>query len=151
MQNFQTQQAPQPLGDGTYGLFNFVDEKTEVPLIETVGDAGKYVGAALAHPDKYAGKVFYAATEIKSLKEIAETMSKVSGKNVKYVQIPREKMEGFMPEIMAKRICDMWLWMQEFGYYGPDTRERVKWTGEQARGKLTTFEEYLRENPLNLE
>ena len=78
MQNFVTHMAPKPLGDGTYALFNFVPTKATFPLIETAGDGGKYVGAVLAEPEKYEGKVFWAATELKSLDEVAEIMTKVT-------------------------------------------------------------------------
>jgi hypothetical protein len=37
------------------------------------------------------------------------------------------------------------------GYYGPDTEAKVSWTAKQARGKLTTLEEYFEKCPLVLE
>jgi hypothetical protein len=45
----------------------------------------------------------------------------------------------------------MWLYIEEFGYYGKDTAEKVKWAAENAYGKVSTFEEYLKANPLKLE
>jgi hypothetical protein len=44
----------------------------------------------------------------------------------------------------------MLLYFQDFGYYGPQTKENVEWTAQQARGKLTTFEEYIAKNPIQL-
>ena len=151
MQNFSATQAPRPLGDGTYALFNFVSPETLAPLIETKADTGKYVGAILAEPEKYEGKVLWAATELVSWGEMVEVMSKKSGKTVVYKQLPKEVFAGFMPEGARTMLADMFEWMQGYGYYGPETKERVEWTVQQARGKLTTLEEYLEKNPLVLE
>lgn len=41
-------------------------------------------------------------------------------------------------------------YQEEFGYYGTDMEEKVLWAAEHARGKLTSFEEYLELMPLNL-
>ena len=40
--------------------------------------------------------------------------------------------------------------MEEFGYFGKDGEEKVKWAVENARGRLSSFEEYLEEHPLLL-
>ena len=156
MQNFGDAMAPRPLdGDGddagTYGLFSFVQPDTKFPLIDVEADTGKFVGAILADPDAFEGKVLSAATYLRSHAEVAEMMTRATGKTVKYVQIPRETMEGFMPTpTMAKGLCDMFLWMQDFGYYGEGTAEKVEWTAGRARGTLTSLEEYFGREPLKI-
>lgn len=122
-----------------------------MPLIDTASDSGKYVGAMLASPDKYSGKVFSAATGLYSYQEIVDTMSKVTGKKIEYSQVPKEVFQGFLPPNMAPFLVDMFEWIKDYGYYGKGTAEQVEWTSKQARGKLTTFEEYLKKFPLNLE
>lgn len=93
-----------------------------------------------------------AATQIYSFTEIAEIISKVTGKTVVYKQLPEQVWKGFMPTpVMGENMVAMFTWMQDFGYFGPQTEEVVKWTGEQARGRLTTFEEWLGKNQLALE
>ncbi|KAL6720500.1 hypothetical protein ACLMJK_002424 [Lecanora helva] len=153
MQNFSTHMAPRPspANDGTYSIANFVTPETKLPSIDIADDTGKYVGAILADPSKYEGKVFSAATALYSYAEIAETMSKATGKTVKYTQLPQQVYAGFVPPVMAGYMVDMFLWIQDYGYYGAHTKEDVEWTAKQARGKLTTLEEYFRKNPLNLE
>ena len=151
MQNFTHFMAPRPTGDGTYAIANFVKPETQLPLVDIVDDTGKYVGAVLAEPDKYEGKVFSAATKLYPYSEIVKKMSEATGKTVKYNQLPLNVWKGFLPAQMADYMVDMFLWIQDYGYYGPGTEKLVDWTAKQARGKLTTLEEYLVKSPLHLE
>ena len=151
MQNFNHFMGPRPAGDGTYAIAHFVKPETQLPLIDTVDDSGKYVGAILAEPEKYEGKVFSAATGLYSYKEVVEAMSKASGKTVNYKQLPLEVWKSFLPAESADYLVDMFIWIQDYGYYGPQTAELVDWTAKQARGKLTTLDEYLAKCPLHLE
>jgi uncharacterized protein YbjT (DUF2867 family) len=150
MQNFQRIMAPHPTEAGTFVLARLVSPDTQLPLIDTAGDAGKYVGAILADPDKYEGKVFCSASAVYTMTEIVEIMSKVSGKTVKYEQIPEETFRQYIPFSghYADGLIEMMLYQQDFGYYGPQTKELVAWAAKNARGKVHTLEEYLTENPL---
>ena len=78
-------------------------------------------------------------------------MSKASGKTVNYKQLPLEVWKSFLPAESADYLVDMFIWIQDYGYYGPQTAELVDWTAKQARGKLTTLDEYLAKCPLHLE
>ena len=40
---------------------------------------------------------------------------------------------------------------KEFGYFGPDSEESVAWTIKNAYGGLSTLEEYMQRDPLQLE
>ena len=151
MQNFHQFMGPRPLGDGTYAITNFVSPNTQLPLIDTVDDTGKYVGAILAAPEEYEGKVLSAASGLWSYQEIVDEMSRMSGKSVTYKQLPQTVFAGFLPPPAAPYLVDMLLWIQDYGYYGPTTKEDVEWTVKQARGKLTTFGEYLKKYPLPLD
>ena len=147
MQNFVTQMAPRPspAGDGTFAMANCVSPDTQFPLIEVAEDSGKFIGAILAEPDKYEGKVFSAATKIYTLKEIAEVASKVTGKTIVYNQLPVEVFQKFLPP-HGYKVIEMVSFLQDFGYYGENTKEKVEWTAKQARGKLTTLEEFFTKN-----
>lgn len=151
MQNFSHFMGPRPAGDGTYVIAHFVKPETQLPLIDTVDDTGKYIGAILAEPEKYEGKVFSAATRLYSYSETVETMSKASGKTVNYKQLPLDVWKGFLPPESADYLVDMFLWIQDYGYYGPQTEELVDWTAKQVRGKLTTLEEYFAKFPLQMQ
>ncbi|KAF9169420.1 hypothetical protein BGX21_010442 [Mortierella sp. AD011] len=150
MQNFKSIIAPQPNGDGTYTLSNVVSPKTELPLIDIVHDAGKFIGAILADPEKYEGKVLTSATKVYTFEEIVNIMSKATGKTVNYKQIPEREYRVFLPPSAAEELIQMFLFYQDFGFNGPKTRELVGQTAEIAHGKLTTFEEFVVNEPFEL-
>lgn len=151
MENFQSQAflAPRQVPDGTWVMVRNIPPKTQIPLIDAVGDTGKFVGAILAEPDKYEGKTFCAATALYSLEEIVAIMSKATGQTVIYKQIPHEdfrKSLPFEPDIFVEAFG----YQEEFGYFGSDSEELVAWAAENARGRLSTFEEFLEAHPLQL-
>jgi uncharacterized protein YbjT (DUF2867 family) len=150
MSNFHTSMAPRPLGDGTYAIFNFVSPQTRMPLIDTADDTGKWIAAMLADFPRHEGKVHTCASELLTLDEIAAAMSTVSGKQVAYQQIPEETWRGFLPPTMVDHVADMMKYFQDYGYYGPQTAEKVQGCAQQARGHLTSLDQYLRNNPLQL-
>jgi len=143
--------APRPTGDGTYAISSIVTPETQWPLIETAADTGKYVGAILAEPEKYEGKVFSAATKLYSFEDIVQSISKVTGKIVRYNQLPESIFRKFLPPAAAGPLVEMLYYIQDFRYYGPQTKDKVEWAGQNARGKLTTLEEYLTRNPIQLQ
>jgi uncharacterized protein YbjT (DUF2867 family) len=48
MQNWLSNLKPQKSTDGDYYVERFVSPQTQLPLIDTAGDNGKFVGAILA-------------------------------------------------------------------------------------------------------
>ncbi|KAG0300874.1 hypothetical protein BGZ98_008798 [Dissophora globulifera] len=143
MQNYITMMGPQPAGDGTYSIAAVVSPTVKFPLVEISEDTGKYIGAILAEPDKYEGKVFSAATRFYTYDEIAQALSKATGKTVKYHQLPVEVFKSFLPPGSGDTVVGMLQYIQDFGYYGPQGAELVDWSVQNARGKLSTFDEFL--------
>jgi len=152
MQNFLGPMwKPQPVGDGTYALSNICSGSTELPLIDIDADTGKFVGAILAEPEKYEGKILGASCGFYTIDEITQILSKVTGKTIKFMQVPEDVYRKFLPPSFATELIQMLQWFRDYGYYGPKTKELVEWSVLQARGKLTTLEEFLAKNPLNLQ
>jgi uncharacterized protein YbjT (DUF2867 family) len=150
MQNFQDNQKPRPLGDDTYAFFNIYAPDDKLPLIDIAADTGKWIAAILAEPDKYEGKTIAAATDIYSQTEIVEAMSKTSGKTIRHIQIPLDQFEGYLAESFRIPLSEMTQYCKEFGYFGANMEEEVSWAAAQARGRLTTLEEYFKREPLQL-
>lgn len=150
MQNFHTPiLAPLQAPDGTWILARHSSPKTQWYLIDAVGDTGKFIGAILAEPDKYEGKTFCAASALHTFEEVVAIISKITGKTVIYKQISVEDYKRSLPfgqDIVPEALS----YLEEFGYWGPRSEELVAWAAENARGKLSTFEEYLEANPLQL-
>ena len=144
MQNFANLFAPHPLGDGSYAIYNIQSPDTILPWIDIEEDFGKFVAPILAEPDKYEGKFIGAASELRSFDYVAETMSKATGKTIRYIQVPEVRFKELFPPDTADVYVNMFLYYQDFGYYGPGTKEQVEWAVKNARGKLTTLEEYIK-------
>jgi uncharacterized protein YbjT (DUF2867 family) len=156
MENFQAQTflAPQQAPDGTWIMTRPNSPKSKLPLINAVGDTGKFVGAILAEPDKYEGKTFCAAARLYSLEEICAIMTKATGQTVVYKQIPpeefREQLKKNLPDAFADIFIGGFGFMDEYGYFGPDEENLVAWAAENARGRLSTLEEFFEAHPLQL-
>ncbi|KAG9199124.1 hypothetical protein G6514_009042 [Epicoccum nigrum] len=143
---------PQPSrdGDGDFVLANCMHPHSRVPFID-ITESGKWVGAILADPDRYAGKQFAAASEILSMDEVVRIVSRVTGKTVRYQKVPDEVLKGFMPEGLRQQLYEMWAFNRDFGYYGASMDEDVAWARENARGELTGLEAFLRKHDYKLE
>ena len=152
MQNYHTVMKPRKMPDGIYSMARHVSPQTRLPMIDTASDTGKFVGAILADPEQYEGKTFCAATKLYTMEEQAAILSKYTAKEVVYKQIPGEVFKSSLPPgPYADVLMEMMSYQQDFGYYGAQTEELVKWANVNARGNLTTFEEYLEKNPLVLD
>ena len=155
MENFYASNgvALQKAADGrsdTWRIRRNASPAMQMPLIDAVGDTGKFVGAILAQPDKYEGATFYAATAWYSIEEQAALISKATGKTVVAEEISDEEFKQGMPSFMAELFCEFFRYMEEFGYFGEGGEEKVRWAVENARGRVASFEEYLEEHPLLL-
>jgi uncharacterized protein YbjT (DUF2867 family) len=152
MQNLQSQPflSPRKAPDGTWVLSRHISPKIQMPYIDAVGDTGKVVGAILAEPDKYEGKTFCTAAALYSLEEMATILSKATGKTIVCKQITLEDFKNSLP-FAPDLFVDGFSFHEEFGgYWGPDSKELFTWAAENVRGRLSTLEEYLEANPLQL-
>lgn len=150
MQNFHTITKPRPVEGNTYAISLHISPEVRIPLIDVL-ETGKWVGAILLDPPHFEGKVICASSRLYSMKEIADIISQKTGKNVIYQQVTADDLRKVVNSPYAEVLIDMWLYMQEFGYYGPGTGESVKWAAEHANGKVSTFEQYLDKYPLSLD
>jgi uncharacterized protein YbjT (DUF2867 family) len=155
MENFQAQGflAPQLVEDGSYVMSRNVPASANMPLIDAVGDTGKFIGAILADPEKYEGKSFCGASGFYTNQELVDIMSKATGKKVVYKEVSTEEFKKsleFLPANLLDIFTEAFLFGGEFGYWGAGSEEAMKWSIENARGKLSTLEEYLERHPLVL-
>ncbi|KAL3491732.1 hypothetical protein BJX62DRAFT_204152 [Aspergillus germanicus] len=142
MSNFATVMVPRKQDDGSYLVIGVNNPETKIPLVETAADSGLYAVPLLLDPEGMNGKVMYAATKLYTFNEMMEIISKVSGETVRYQALPKEVFAGFMKEEMGARMVAMMSFIDEPGYYGPGTAEKVRETVGLVEGKLTTFEEF---------
>lgn len=154
MENFASQTFLAPNRDpdqaDVWILTRNMSPTTQMPLIDAVGDGGKFVGAILADPPKFEGKKICAATKFYSWSEIAATLSKHTGKTIVYKQESNEDFAKSLPPPAAPIFIDYFSYIEDHGYFGPDGQESVAWAVANARGKLSTFEEFLTAHPFQL-
>jgi uncharacterized protein YbjT (DUF2867 family) len=124
---------------------------TRIPLLSVVQDSGKFVNAILAEPEKYEGKTFVAASELRSLDEIAAAMSKVTGKNIVYQEMSGEDFGKLLPPAAADVFVETFKSFEEFGYAGPETEAGAQWAVENAKGKVLGLQDFLEKFPLKME
>ncbi|KAF4631569.1 hypothetical protein G7Y89_g6569 [Cudoniella acicularis] len=138
-------------GDGTWVLTRPISSETGFPYIDIDGDTGKFVGAILTELDKYESKTFCTAERIYTLEEIAAILSRTTGKTVVYKQISLEEFKNnlSLPPFLAELFINGLVCQEQYGYFGPDSRELVAWAQANAQGRLTTLE-YLIAHPLQL-
>lgn len=146
MQNFLTFSKPSRLDNDNYAIFGLLDPDTPHPLIDIEKDTGNFVAAFLEDPKKYEGKLLAGASKLYSLKDLAQLVSKLTGKSVTYVRITEEEFSKALPAPVAGPLASMFNLMNDFGYYGPETKNLVEWSVKQARGRLTTTEEFFSKN-----
>lgn len=147
LQNFITLFKPQPAEDG-YSIYSIMKPTSLLPCIDVVGDSGKFVGTILSSPDEYEGKTIYGALGLYSFEDIVQIISKTSGKNVTYVQIPEETFKSFLPPPIAQDLTEMFLFHEKFGYYGPDFKSLVEGTLKSIDFVPTSAEDFFKSNKI---
>lgn len=150
MQNFLTLMAPRPQPDGTLVFQSTQDGDTKIPMVDVVKDTGNYVGAILAQPEKYNGKVSFAASEFTSFNETAKTMSKIYGKPIAYQQADQKDFLTFLPETLRSDLNAMFDYYDKFGYNGPNTETMFNEIDKSPRVPVTSLIDFLNKNPLNV-
>ncbi|KAH8901331.1 NAD(P)-binding protein [Thozetella sp. PMI_491] len=137
--------SPKQTSDGTWIISCHITAKTLLPYINSSEDTGKFLGAILAEPEKFEGKTLTGAVGLYSMEAVAAIMSKATGKTITYRKVSLESFKTTVPYA-----SDMWgdclKFMEEFNYYGPNTNGLITWATENARGRLTTLEEFFDEH-----
>ncbi|KAI1744941.1 NmrA-like family-domain-containing protein [Xylaria scruposa] len=144
MQNYLRIMRPKLGDDGTYVLAQPFEPTSRLPLID-IQDTGKFIAPALLDPEYYHGKRFTCATAFYTIDEIADTWTRVTGKKVKLVQPESTDEYTGLTEKQKKEANSAGL-LAEYGYYGLTGNDDLAWTLKQVKGKLRTWEEFVRDN-----
>ncbi|ORZ27936.1 NmrA family transcriptional regulator [Lobosporangium transversale] len=142
--------TPKRQEDGTYVIFQVVKPDSVFEFFDPASDTGKFVGAILAEPDKFAGKTLCAVSTFCSFSDVAEMISKSTGKTVKYKQVSLDEYDQIMPTSHSRIVANVMLFLEEHGYFG-GLKKEVEWSTSCHHEKLTTFEEFIEKNPFHLE
>jgi uncharacterized protein YbjT (DUF2867 family) len=118
--------------DGTLPLP--LDPQTSLQQI-SVDDIGAFAAMAFHNPSKWAGRTVELAGEELTMQRTVETLSRVVGRNVKYIQVPWDQFRQNAGEEMTK----MYRWFQDVGYHVNISGLRTEYPS------LATLEKALRQ------
>jgi uncharacterized protein YbjT (DUF2867 family) len=128
MENFRNFSAPK---DGVLAVG--LKPTTSLQMI-AVNDIGAFAAMAFAEPAKFMGKALELAGDSLTMPEVAETMTRVTGQPVQFVEVPLEQVRQYSPETAI-----MNAWFNEHGYRADIAALRAIHPG------LLTFENWLRQ------
>jgi uncharacterized protein YbjT (DUF2867 family) len=98
-----------------------------------VDDIGAFAALAFARPAEFMGKAIEIAGDAQTGPQVAETMARVTGQPVRFVELPLEQVRSFNTEM-----ADMMAWFNDHGYNADIPALRKLLPG------LLTFEQFLR-------
>lgn len=78
-----------------------------------VDDIGVFAALVFEHPEQYIGQAFEIAGDALTEAEIAETLTRVTGRPVQVVNPPKSEAEAFA---LSEDLQAMWRWFDEHGY-----------------------------------
>ena len=78
-----------------------------------VDDIGAFAVLAFEHPDEWKNRTFSLAGDELSMQQIADAFSRVTARNVKYVQVSWDQFE----KNMGRELTVMYHWFEEKGFH----------------------------------
>ncbi|KAH8699026.1 hypothetical protein BGW36DRAFT_294740 [Talaromyces proteolyticus] len=142
MQNNLGRSKPQFVSPGKYTWWWInLDPDTRIPLMD-MRDVGKFISPALLDPELYDKKRLTCATRYYTLQEIADTWTKVTGKNVRLTQ----SAPSAWPVALQKRLQEMRGLYSVYAYFGPTGPTDLDWTLEQVTEKPTSWEQFVQDH-----
>ena len=91
-------------------LANALRPTTSLQMI-AVEDIGFFAALAFARPQEFIGKAIELAGDSLTMPQVAETMTRVTGQPVQFVEVPLEQVAAFSQET-----ADMLAWFNDHGY-----------------------------------
>ena len=141
--------------DGSYTLAVPISAtKSRFPLIDIADDYGSFVKPALLHgpkSDKIKDNRILAAAAYYSGQEIMDTFMKTTGKGAKFQSIPEEVYKTFLPPAMQMELLENHLALEDPGYYAGAALEPSVKLVEEAGGKVTTWEAFIKKQSVWME
>ena len=92
--------APHAQDDGTYVITNLVNPNTPMAFIDIddTDDISKFVAPLLHDLNSSNGKHLCCAEGFYTFQQVVDIISRSSGKEVRYVQVPEQALSKFMSD-----------------------------------------------------
>lgn len=150
MQNLKSTINKDPATGASMMTLPWDATSTQIPLIDIVSDAGKYVAGALVLGAGADGARIQAVSQWVTPNEVAATVSKVTGDNVTFMEVPRDVWEGYLPlpPLVKTELGENMTLIKDYSYYGNDApakqHEYSKYVEAISGQSLTSFEDFVK-------
>jgi uncharacterized protein YbjT (DUF2867 family) len=121
----------EPIQNGTLPLP--LSQQTRLQQI-SVQDIGAIAAMAFQNPTRWSGRTIELAGEELTMQQVVETLTRLVGRNVRYIQVPWEQFRQSAGEEMTK----MYQWFNDVGYHVDIASLRKEYP------RLETLEQVLR-------
>jgi uncharacterized protein YbjT (DUF2867 family) len=124
-------------------------EKTQVALLDVVGDTGKFVAGLLLADDPKSVDGFHVngVSQWATPQAIVSMISEGGGTKVEFLEVSAEEYEGYLPEPIAKEMTENMLLVRTWSYFGKGAeKEQAQSNKILGDTKLTTWEEFVKQN-----
>jgi uncharacterized protein YbjT (DUF2867 family) len=115
----------------------FHPTETHVALLDTATDTGTYVAGILSQDPKSVNGLYVpAVSQWRTPTEIVQTISKVSGTEVKFQSVPEKVWQSFlpMPEKIAQELAENMVLIRDYSYYGKGAEKEQAKADEKVLG-----------------
>ncbi|CAH0004298.1 unnamed protein product [Clonostachys byssicola] len=110
--------------DGSYAMAMPISgHKAQIPLLDALGDTGKFVKAAMKNFPRYVGKHILAASEYYTPDRLMSEFSEVIGRDASFVQVSPEAAKDLFPAARAEEMVDNLLLLEDPGYFAGEPLE----------------------------
>ncbi|KAH7384597.1 hypothetical protein BKA66DRAFT_416768 [Pyrenochaeta sp. MPI-SDFR-AT-0127] len=123
MQNLKSAISKDPQTGASIMAAPWTGTTTQIPLIDIVSDAGKYVAGALALGSAADGAKIQAVSQWATPVEVASTISEITGTKVTFVEVPKDVWEGYLPlpPHAKTELGENMILIKDYSYYGKGT------------------------------
>lgn len=125
-------------------------EKTRMPMLDTVNDAGLFAALALLKPEETLNQRLAGSGGLFSPAQMVEEFNEVTGKSAKYNHITYELFRSFMSPSVADELVGNMQLIEDPGYYVGEADDFVQKTIDEVVGaglkKPTVWKDYVQQN-----
>jgi uncharacterized protein YbjT (DUF2867 family) len=122
----------------------YLEENNALPMVDAENDTGPIVVKIIEDgPSKWNGKKVPVAAEYITMKQIADTLSKVTGKTHKFRTLSDEDIAKEFPSMNHNDFKQTFKWHKEYGYYGKDDEVKDISIAKKLHPNIKTYEQYL--------
>lgn len=152
MQNLKSTINKDPQTGASIMAIPWDETSTQVPLIDIVSDAGKYVAGALVLGSAADGARIQGVSQWATLADVVSTISTITGTEVTFVEVPKDVWEGYLPlpPHAKTELGENMILIKDYSYFGKDSpakqQEHNLYIEAIPGQKLTSLEDFVKKS-----